>query len=140
MTHKSKYTNAQFLEAIKDSGGTITLIAKRLGCVRKTVERKLSSPGEVLDAYEAETNRILDVAKTIVLKNIEINAKVQEEQNIVVDTTDAKWWLAKKDKEFKDSISVEGHLDLSIPEGKVEVYLERLGQAIAIALSNRAID
>ena len=140
MGRKAKYTNTQYLAAIENSGGNISLIAKRMQCTRVTVERKLKAPGEVLDAYEAETMRILDVAKTVILKNIEINAKIQEEQNIVVDTTDAKWWLAKKDKEFRDSIAVEGTLELSIPEGKAEAYLERLGQAIAVALANRASD
>jgi hypothetical protein len=140
MGRKAKYTNTQYLAAIENSGGNISLIAKRMQCTRRTIERKLKAPGEVLDAYEAETNRILDVAKTVILKNIELNAKIQEEQQIVVDTTDAKWWLSKKDKEFKDSIAVEGKLELSIPEGKAEAYLERLGQAIAVALTNRASD
>jgi len=77
------------LEAIKNSQGIISTIAKRLGnCDAKTVKRLIKRWKETDDAYNNEVDFVLDLAESKVIKAINDG-----------DIKTAKWYLELKGRE-----------------------------------------
>ena len=100
-----KFTAEQVIEAIKGTGGIKTTIASKLGCDRMTVDRYIRHFVTVAAAYKAERESILDLSEGVVMMNIQLAAKLQRgDSPILVDTSDAKWVLARlgRDRGFGD--------------------------------------
>lgn len=79
------HTKKQVLTAIYDSGGIIDEIARRLGVAWATARTYINKWEETKEAYEVESERIIDMAEETVLNSIKNG-----------DTSDAKWLLARK--------------------------------------------
>jgi len=94
-----KYTTEQMIDAIKGTGGVKTVIAQRLECHRHTVDNYIERHPTVKRAYEAERETVADFAESVVIGNIRLAFKKQKEDQEVVDSTDAKWFLAMKAKD-----------------------------------------
>lgn len=58
-----KYTAEQMIEAIRGSGGIVSVVASRLGCGRATVYRYRDRYPNVRDALEGEREVLLDIAE-----------------------------------------------------------------------------
>ncbi len=67
------YSRDQVLEAVKDSKGFITMIAKRLGCSRKHVYSLLKKYPAAADAVEDERETTKDWVEGKLLQRIEKN-------------------------------------------------------------------
>ncbi len=99
----SLFTVRQFIEAIPDSGGIISTIAKRVGCDWQTAKKYVTKYPMIRTAYENECNRIDDMVVSTVLSAIEDG-----------DIATAKWWLAKKRRaEFGDQLDVHTQVTTS---------------------------
>ena len=66
------FTPEEVVIAIKDSGGFVTEIARRLGCSRSTVYRYKKNFTEVATAIFEEKEHLLDVAESALLKQIKL--------------------------------------------------------------------
>jgi hypothetical protein len=96
MGRRERFTAQQVIDAIKDTGGIKAEAARRLGCDWRTVDRYIKNYATVRQAYEQECETVLDLAESIMLKNLQLARKQQDEQNTIVDTGDAKWVLSMK--------------------------------------------
>ena len=85
--HNGTYTAAQFIAAIEDSAGIISTIARRVGCAWNTAKRYIDTYATVKQAYENETQKVLDMAETTILKAIKAE-----------DVGTARWYLSTKGK------------------------------------------
>ena len=126
MAAKKYFTAEIFLKAIPDSGGNITLIAKRVGCHWQTAQRFILDHPTVREAYDSENEAILDIAESLITTNIKLAKKVQETEAKAVDTSDARWWLSKKRKDYKESLEISGSVTFDIPDEKVAKWVEVL--------------
>ena len=62
------YTAKQFIDAIPGTGGIITTIAKRVGCVWHTAKKHIDEYPTVKQAYDDETETIADLAEVGLIK------------------------------------------------------------------------
>jgi len=95
---KRRLTIARFLDAIEGSGGIKALVCARVPCDFKTFERWASRHATIAAAFETECNATIGLAKSVVVGNIELARELQETERIQVDSSDAKWFLAKYDE------------------------------------------
>ena len=96
MAVNDRYTAEQFIQAIHESGGLITVIAQRVGCTWNTAKKYITTRPTIKAAYDDECERINDMAQNVILKSIRDG-----------DPQMAKWWLAKKRRdEFGDSVDL----------------------------------
>ncbi len=104
---KRDYTTAQFIKAIKGSGGIITTIAKRIGCDRHTADNFIKAHPTVLAVWTDEKEAILDMAEGTLLKNIQAG-----------DSADSKWYLTKRGKHrgYEESKEIIGTIWFSADE------------------------
>jgi hypothetical protein len=82
-----QYKAQDFIDAIPSSGGIISTIARKLSCSWDTVNRAIKDYPTVKSAYDNECEKVLDMAESVLLKNIENG-----------DSADAKWYLSRKGK------------------------------------------
>jgi hypothetical protein len=68
---KELFTAKQFVEAIADSAGIVSTIAKRVGCDWHTAKKYITNYPTVLQAYEDECERVTDLAETMLIKSIQ---------------------------------------------------------------------
>ncbi len=68
--HNGRNTAAQFIEAIKGSGGIITSIAKRIGCEWHTAKRYIEKYPTIAQAYSDEREGISDLAEVALITAI----------------------------------------------------------------------
>ena len=103
------FSRQQVLEAIKGSGGIISTVAKRLGCEWHTARTYIRRWASTRIALEAEDEGILDLAESVLLKNIQLASKLQAGGELV-DTKDAKYVLSTKGKGrgYTERMEVEG--------------------------------
>lgn len=87
MRNGRQYTAQQFIDAIPGTGGIVSAIARKVGCEWETVQAWLDKAPTVRRVYDAECEAMLDLAESVLLKNIKDG-----------DTADAKWYLTKKGK------------------------------------------
>jgi hypothetical protein len=101
----NSYTAKQFIDAIPKTGGVISDIAKKVGCSWHTAKKYIEEYTTVQEAYQAEKNRITDIARNNIIKAIERN-----------DLQMSKWWLQVMDAEFipKQETKHSGSVDLLI--------------------------
>lgn len=99
------YRAEDFIRAIPKSGGIISTIASRVGCSWPTAKKWIDEKPTVRAAYDAECERVLDMAEGVIMKSIEQG-----------ETQDAKWYLTKKGKGrgYGDKVDVEhsGSIDV----------------------------
>ena len=79
----AKKNKRAIIEAIKDSGGIMSTIAKRLGVTWNTADVWIREFDETKQALEDERNTILDLAESTLYKNIKDG-----------NSQDAKWLLS----------------------------------------------
>lgn len=93
----------QVIEAIKDSGGIISTIARKLGCTWGTAREYANKWEETRDALKDEKETVLDIAENTLLDKI----KEGDEQS-------AKWYLSKigKLRGYGDSLALEGGIQI----------------------------
>ena len=89
MSGKPRYTAQQFIAAIPGTGGVVTTLAQRVGCNWHTAKKAVTERPTVAEAWEAERNKITDVARHNILKAIQSG-----------DLQMSKWWLQVMDDEF----------------------------------------
>ena len=88
MSDRSQYTAQQFIDAIPNSAGIISTIAKRVGCHWHTAKKYIHGMPTVLAAYEDECNKVLDLAETVILESLQ-----QKDEQM------AKWYLTMKGRD-----------------------------------------
>jgi hypothetical protein len=93
------YKANQFIVNIPGSAGIITIIARRVGCSWNTAQKFITEYPTVAAAYKAECESPKDTAESVVIRNIQLAAKQQQEADAPVDSTDAKWYLTMKAKD-----------------------------------------
>ncbi len=86
------------LTAIRNSGGIKTIIAKRLGVTRQTVDAYLRKWKRAQEAYDEENEINLDVAESVFIGNIRAAAKMQQATGGIVDSGDAWKYVKMKGK------------------------------------------
>lgn len=96
---QDQYTAQTFIDAIPGTGGVKSAIARKVGCVYNTVQKYIDKYPTVRQAYEDECARVLDLAVSVVVQNINLAAKLQADTGLPVDVSDAKWFLSRKGKE-----------------------------------------
>ena len=82
------YTAAQFITAIEGTGGIISSIARKVGCSWHTAKRYIDRMATVQQAYDNECQKVLDLAETVIIKDIKDQ-----------DTQTAKWYLTMKGRD-----------------------------------------
>jgi len=66
-----EYTEEEILSAIKGSAGIISTIADNLGCSWHTADKYIKEHESCVEAYNDETERVLDLAESEMIKLIE---------------------------------------------------------------------
>jgi len=114
MTRRAKnYPLDIMLDAIKGSGGITLTVAQRLQCDWMTAQKYINKWETSKTAFEAEGQQILDIAESVLERNIRIAYNQQRDpqtgEEHLVDTSDAKWILSRKGKErgYADKSEVE---------------------------------
>ena len=67
---KPKFTQKEVIEALKSSGGIISLAARKLGCSRTTIYNYIHRYAKVREAYEEITETWLDIAEMKLFQKI----------------------------------------------------------------------
>ena len=101
---RQRYVQADFEPHIPNSGGIIDTIATRAGCAWKTARTHIERTPKLKELFESECETALDLAEGVILGNIRAAADLQKAAEAegravpIVDSSDAKWFLAKKGK------------------------------------------
>lgn len=98
MAGSNQYKASEFIEAIPGTGGIISTIARRVGCDWHTAKKYIDTYPTVNRAYEDERERVTDLAESVLVQNIKLAYKKQEDTKEPVDSSDAKWYLTRKGK------------------------------------------
>lgn len=114
-----KPSKEKILEAIKDSGGIISLIAKKLNNASWIqTKRWIESFPETKEAHEHQIEGIIDMAESKLFDRIQQG-----------DSQDIKWFLSKKGKHrgYGDVQSVEhlGEIELRIVREEDDVKIPK---------------
>lgn len=67
----AKYSKKQIIEAIKNSRGVISVIARRLGASWITVKKAIDNDEELLALWKAEREAILDLCEETIITSVE---------------------------------------------------------------------
>lgn len=89
MANRDQFRAQDFIDAMPGSGGIIATIAKRVGCDWHTAKKYIDAYPTVKAAYDAECERVLDLAETVIIEDI-VKSK---------DTQTAKWYLTMKGRD-----------------------------------------
>lgn len=102
---RPRYSKRTVLQAIEGSGGIISAVAKRLGCDWATARAYIQRWAETKAAFEAERERILDLAETTLYRVIKEG-----------DVQAAKWLLSRlaRHRGYGDHVEVSGKQALEI--------------------------
>jgi len=80
------YNAKNFIDAIPNSGGIVSTIARRVGCDWRTAKKYIDDLPTVNQAYQNECERVLDIAESTI-----IDAMIQDK-----DVQTAKWYAMQK--------------------------------------------
>lgn len=142
MPSKPKRTLEEVLEAIDGSDGIKLTVATRLKVDRGTFDNYLERWATARDKFEEEKWNSLDLAKSVVMRNVTLAYNQQADADRPVDSTDAKWILAHLHPDFKTTqrteiAGVEGQPleinNFSLSDEQVE---RELAELIEIAAAN----
>ena len=89
MGRQPSYTTKKFIDAIPGTGGIISALADRVGCSWQTARKWTREYPTVVDAWDAERNKVTDKARHNILKALQAG-----------DIPISKWWLQVMDDEF----------------------------------------
>jgi hypothetical protein len=122
MSKTPQFSAQHVIDAIPGTGGIVSVIARKLGCTWNTVKRYLDNMPTVKAAYDAEVDSTLDLAESVLLDNIRLSRRSQQENKVTVDSSDSKWYLTKKGKRrgYGDAIEVSGAGGGPIPVALVD--------------------
>jgi len=109
------------LEQIEGSGGITLTVATRLGCDWITAKRYIEKWETTKRAFEAEREKILDVAESVVNRNIQLAYRQQNETQQPVDSGDAKWVLSRLGKQRGYADKQELELEAQVKVASVEL-------------------
>lgn len=98
MSKAPTFQVSQFIEAIPGTHGIVSAIAKKVGCSWNTAKKFIDEHPTVKAIYEAEQESILDIAESVLVNNIKLSLSDQQKLKRPVDSSDAKWLLARKGK------------------------------------------
>ncbi len=106
--YNGRYTAAQFIEALHNTGGIVSALAERLGCDWHTARAGIDRWPTVKRAWQNERAKVSDKAQSNVIKAI------RDE-----DLPTSKWWLQLMDDEFtpREKREISGflkNLDMSV--------------------------
>ena len=103
MSNRTKHGAADVIKAIEGSGGIKMLIAQRLSVTRITFDRYLKRWPTVMEAFKAEREGLIDIAESVVRRNIQLAHQAQA-GGVIVDSGDSKWLLSRlgKDRGYGD--------------------------------------
>ena len=105
----------EVIKAIDGSGGIKTIIARRLGVARSTVDAYLNRWKAAREAYDSEVEATKDYAESVIVGNIRIAAK-QAASGEAADSSDAWKYLSFKARErgyvVKKEIEHSGQIDV----------------------------
>lgn len=101
MTRKKKFTAEQVRAVIPGTGGIISTIAHRLGCKWHTARRYIDDHVTVKEAYDAECERVLDRAETVIIDQF-----AGQDPDVSI----AKWYLKMKGEKrgYSQSHTIKG--------------------------------
>ena len=127
-TAAKEYTLDEVLAGVVNSYGIISRVAENMGCTWGTAKKYVDSYPEAVQLFQEETERVLDLAESKVIKSINMD-----------DVGTAKWLLSTKGKdrgygEQKD-VRISGQIDtgradaLSIDELRTLVKLMEKARA-----------
>ncbi len=130
---RGKYTQKQFIRAMKGTGGIKSAIAKKLGCEWLTVQKYIKEYPKIYDAWLAEKEIILDMGESVLfslVKNEDLSA--------------VKYLLSTQGKERgygnSQEIELTGNKDKPIVMGKANIdelsSSERRSKVIQILKDN----
>ena len=93
-----KFTEAQVLEAIKDTGGIMLQIAKKLDCDWNTARKYSNMWDATKEALKAEEEKVLDIGESQMLKQVQAG-----------DGQMIRWMLSRKgrDRGYGDKQEIE---------------------------------
>lgn len=107
--NNDRYTVAEVADAIRKAQGIKAAAARQLGCEWETVDSYIRRYKTCEAAYEQASERVLDVAESVVIKAI-MDGSIEE----------SKWYLVKKGRKrgYGDVVKQEGdfYLKISIDE------------------------
>jgi hypothetical protein len=70
MASRPQFKAQEFIDAIPGTGGIITKIAAKVGCSWHTAKKYIDNYATVLQAYNDECEKVLDMAESVVIKKI----------------------------------------------------------------------
>jgi hypothetical protein len=119
MAGKEKLSTQQVIEAIKGTGGIVSVIARKLGVDWETIRAMIDRHPSVKAAFEVERESVLDLSESVLMQNIRLAQRAQLPQRddagnemypLPVDTSDAKWMLSKRGKHrgYGERVEVTG--------------------------------
>jgi len=99
MGKPNQFRASEFIENIPGTGGVISTIAKRVGCDWHTAKKYIEAHPTIKQAYEDECETVKDLAESVLIRNIQLAHKQQQDRQDTVDTSDVKWYLSRKGKD-----------------------------------------
>lgn len=117
------YKAAQFITAIHNSGGIISTIAQRVGCAWATAKKYIDTMPTIQTAYNDECSKVVDLAESVLLLNMQLVRRQQVEEQEVVDTSDVKWYLSRKGKSRGYADKSEHEISGQGKDGAITVQL-----------------
>ena len=113
------YKAQDFIDKIPGSGAIISSIAKAVGCTWHTARKYIDEYPTIHDAFEAERQRILDIAENVIIGNIMAANNQQAKavrpkpdgtpgEPVVVDSSDVRWYLSMKGRD-RGYVKSEAH-------------------------------
>jgi hypothetical protein len=106
----SKTTDKQIVEAIKGTGGIVSIVARRLGCDWHTADKYCKRNETTIQAIEDEKESLLDLAESTIGKSIQDG-----------DVQTSKWLLMtigkKRGYSEKQEMEISGQGQLVIIRG-----------------------
>ena len=122
----------------RGSGGIVSTVADRVGCCWKTADTHIQRTPKLKALFEAECETAVDEAESIILNNILAARRLQEEAaaagvDLIVDSSDARWLLARKGKDrgWGDGLAVL----LRTAPGRIEIVTLR-EKMVALGVSD----
>lgn len=112
-THRPIFTAEQFITAMPDSGGIVTLIAKRVGCDWHTARKWIDTHPSILQAWQDARESVSDLAESKLIENIKSS-----------DMGAIKYWLSTQGKS----------------RGYVERQEIRIGEDSTLTITERIVD
>lgn len=111
--YNGRYTAQQFIDAIPGTGGIVSAIAERVGCRWHTAKKYINEYVTVHEAWEAERNRINDIAISNIVEAIKTG-----------DLATSKWYVQLVDPDFTPKREVKQTGDLHITLRPVTVMTD----------------